>query len=146
MELVLYPNDILKEKATISVTRVDYPMTKLAEDMTHIMLNNNGIGLAANQVGRLERVVVMKEGSRIIKLFNPVILMKSAVKENNKETCLSFPGKNIKVKRAVQVKVRYLDEFSKLRVETFIGLSARVIQHEIDHLNGITLEDYDEKN
>lgn len=100
-----------------------------------------GIGLAAPQVGILERIIVVEFDGIIIKLANPEILsLKGA--DVMKEGCLSFPDLEVEIKRPVEAIVKGLDENGTLvKLETK-GIFARAIQHEIDHLNGKLIIDY----
>lgn len=104
------------------------------------MIETKGLGLSANQVGWRERFFVygnFQEPTTIRVMFNPQIIWESEERTVGEEGCLSFPGWFIKVKRANEIRVRYQDEKGNTQTERFSGLTARVIQHEIDHLNGI---------
>ncbi len=145
-EILIYPNELLKKKAE-RVEEFSEEIRNLANDMIETMYKRGGVGLAANQVGVLKRVIVIdlnsgKEGqgrNRLV-LVNPEIISAEGeiVRE---EGCLSFPGLYKKVKRAAYVKVRA----QNLDGEEFFvegeELLARVLQHEIDHLNGIVFID-----
>ena len=98
-----------------------------------------GVGLAANQLGVTKRVCVWRSDSksRLIKaMINPVIIEKSDDTEVLIEGCLSYPGKRCPISRSLDVKVSYLDEKLAQKTETFKGLEARILQHEVDHLDG----------
>ena len=145
-EIVIYPADVLKTKAE-EVKEFNEEIKKLVEDMFDTMYKRGGVGLAANQVGVLKRVVVIdlhsrteKEGKEQIVLINPEIVAQEGevVKE---EGCLSLPGLYRKVKRAAYVKVKAQNlEGEEFEIEGE-GLLARALQHEIDHLNGIVFID-----
>ncbi len=145
-EIVIYPADVLKTRAE-EVKEFNEEIKKLVEDMFDTMYKRGGVGLAANQVGVLKRVVVIdlhsrteKEGKEQIVLINPEIVTQEGevVKE---EGCLSLPGLYRKVKRAAYVKVKAQNlEGEEFEIEGE-GLLARALQHEIDHLNGIVFID-----
>ena len=145
-EIVVYPNQVLKTRAE-EVKEFNGELKNLVNDMFETMYKRGGVGLAANQVGVLKRVVVIdvnagteKQGKEKIVLVNPEIvkLEGEIVKE---EGCLSLPGLYKKVKRAAYAKVRAQNlEGEEFEIESE-GLLARAFQHEIDHLNGIVFID-----
>ena len=145
-EIVIYPADVLKEKAE-EVKEFNQEVRDLVNDMFETMYKRGGVGLAANQVGVLKRVVVIdlhsrteKQGKEQLVLINPEIISQEGevVKE---EGCLSLPGLYRKVKRAAYVKVKAQNvEGEEFELEAE-GLLARALQHEIDHLNGIVFID-----
>jgi len=145
-EIVIYPNEILKTKAE-EVLEINEEIKNLVEDMFETMYKRKGVGLAANQVGVLKRVVVIdlgsgkeNQGKEKIILINPEIV-KMEGEQVGEEGCLSLPGLYKKVKRAKYVKVKALN----LKGEEFEiegeDLLARALQHEIDHLEGIVFID-----
>lgn len=143
MILDLVPEDhpILKEE----LPRFDFsnPPTdpiQLAKDLAETMIANKGIGLAANQCGLNYRVFVMS-GEQIRAFFNPRIVDVSEEEVVISEGCLSFPDMFVKVKRPATVRVRYTQPNGETITEEFGGLSARVVLHETDHLNGLTFKD-----
>lgn len=109
---------------------------QLAHDLAETMLHHNGIGLSANQIGLPYRVFAIKS-SPIIVCFNPYIVDESDEKISLEEGCLSYPGLFIKVKRPKTIKVRYTEPNGNVVTRTFDGLTARIFQHEFDHLQGI---------
>jgi len=112
--------------------------------MFETMYAHNGIGLAANQVGINKRIVVvdisLKGEKKVlpIALINPIITYQSKKKQIAEEGCLSFPGFFDKISRSVSIEVEYYDINGKKQKILAEGLLARVLQHEIDHINGIT--------
>ena len=112
----------------------------VAVSLIETMKEHNGVGLAANQVGLRHRVFVMGSEGVGYAFFNPVILETSG-EEKFKEGCLSFPGLFLPIKRPASVKVRYQDMNGELKEQNFTGLSARVILHEYDHLDGLVFTD-----
>lgn len=140
LDLVLEPNDILRRKSQ-PVDVITPELLRFIQDMKETMHENNGIGLAAPQVGRNIRIFTVATQDGTLALINPEIISKSFRKEFDEEGCLSIPGTFIKVKRAKQVKVRALNENGQEITFTAKGLFARVIQHELDHLDGILMFD-----
>jgi peptide deformylase len=113
----------------------------LADEMLAFMRQEKGIGLAAPQIGRSTRVFVMEVYGRVRCCFNPEILSSSDILSDFDEGCLSFPGGSCTIKRPDAVKVRYQDAHGSCIEEELQGLAARCFQHELDHLNGITMYD-----
>lgn len=110
---------------------------ELAHDLAQTMLDKNGMGLAANQLGLPYRVFAIK-ANPILVCFNPIIVDESLSNQIYlEEGCLSFPGLIVKVKRPAKIKVRYTEPNSETVTKTFEGLTARIFQHELDHLDGI---------
>ncbi len=137
--IVKYPAEVLRIPAK-PVERVNKELRQLAEEMIRAMRQANGIGLAGPQVGRSVRVIITAAEGRPRAMFNPEILEASG-EVVGQEGCLSLPGLYGDVPRAQRVKVRFLDDQNRVRVEEHEGLSARVIQHEVDHLHGILFID-----
>ncbi|NOX20267.1 MAG: peptide deformylase [Nitrospirae bacterium] len=143
-EIHKYPDPVLKEKAR-EVTDFNGSLQKLIDDMIETMYAAPGIGLAANQVGELLRVIVVdistKENKHpLIVLVNPEIVQTEG-RIDSEEGCLSVPGYVSTIKRAERVFVKGLDrEGNPVEIEAE-GLLSRALQHEIDHLNGILFVD-----
>jgi peptide deformylase len=117
----------------------DNPPTEpnqLAIDLAETMISKNGLGLAAPQVGIPYRVFAMT-GNPIKVCFNPRIVDQTSDEVLLEEGCLSYPGLVCKVKRPSMVKIRYTMPNGETVTERFIGMTARVILHEMDHLDGI---------
>ena len=148
LPLVIAPDERLKTKSEAIATISD-DIRKLAADMLDTMYYERGIGLAAVQVGVLKRILVADvdwrddgtPGKQYV-LINPEIVEEAPKKRSYKEGCLSFPDQFAEVSRPDFVRVRYLDLNGKQQEETFEGLLATCIQHEIDHLNGVVFVDY----
>lgn len=146
MTICIYGSDVLRQTAPQLEDLTDEDRI-LIERMAEIMYRNKGIGLAANQVGVLKRIAVIDveqvskseggTGKPYLRVFiNPRIISESDEDLSFNEGCLSLPGIEGNVYRPGMVEVQYHDlDFQPHRV-TFDGLLARVIQHEIDHLNG----------
>lgn len=145
-EIRIYPDPVLKERAK-EVEDFGPSLWELVDDMFETMYKRGGVGLAANQVGVLKRVVVIDldsgkegQGKNQLVLVNPEIV--SAQGEVvAEEGCLSLPGLYKKVKRAERVVVRAKDREGKEFTLEAEGLLSRAIQHEVDHLNGILFID-----
>lgn len=141
LEIKQYPNPILKKKAE-PINQVGPAVFELIRQMKETMAQEQGgvkgVGLAAPQVGISQRVIVVLVGKDNLKGFiNPIITKKSREKETDKEGCLSLPGLWLKIKRSKSVEVQAIDENGKDSSFLAEGFTARVFQHEIDHLNGI---------
>jgi peptide deformylase len=137
-----YGDPVLRTKAR-EVDRFDDELRKEVEHMGALMHDSLGIGLAATQVGILHRVLVyrVEPDSPIVALVNPVLERSSVDEEWAEEGCLSLPAVHVEVERPVFVTVRARDEDGEeIRVEAS-GLEARVIQHEMDHLDGVLILD-----
>ena len=137
LEIRLFPDPILLQQAH-KVTQFNAKLTRLAANMVETMEANQGIGLAANQVGVLQRIAVIKlrEWKEPMVLVNPEVIHREGQRKIE-EGCLSLPGYLGIVNRAVHIQVRYQDLTSKLvRLKATCTL-AQAIEHETDHLNGI---------
>jgi peptide deformylase len=140
LEVKTFGDPVLKTRAT-RVKEFDEALLRLTEEMLVTMRERDGVGLAANQVGRLRRVLVagIEEDEYI--LVNPVIEARSEETEVLAEGCLSIPGIQVDVERPVAVTVSGQDASGdEVRFEAE-GLLARVFQHEIDHLDGVLILD-----
>ena len=129
----------LKEIAK-PVTKIDKKIKKLLEDMATTMYDENGVGLAAPQVGVSLRVVVIDTGEGLIEIINPNIIKTEGVACDT-EGCLSIPGILGEVERAAKITVEFSDRKGKIKRINAQGLLARAFQHEIDHLDGILFID-----
>lgn len=112
---------------------------EFAHSLTKTMLSQKGIGLAANQIGFTHRVFAIA-ANPVLVCYNPIIVDESSSASYLEEACLSFPGLALKVKRPDKIKVRYADPTGTVTTNVFSGLTARIFQHELDHLNGITYD------
>lgn len=134
-EIVKDGADILT-KVCRKVDVFDRKLHQLLDDMHETMVENNGVGLAAPQVGILKRVCIIDTGDDLIELVNPEIIESSGTQEGG-EGCLSFPGKFGVTIRPQFVKVKAFDRNGKEIVISGEDLKAKAFCHEIDHLNGI---------
>ena len=133
---------ILKSSAT-PIDRFDDSLRKQVSRMAGIMGDAFGVGLAAPQLGLSQRLLVYRVGpdAPLVALANPELEWVSDDQETLDEGCLSIPGITVDVERPVYVRVRALDEEGETRMVEASGLEARVIQHELDHLNGVLILD-----
>lgn len=150
LNILKYPNPLLRKKSE-EIKEITPQIKQLALDMVDAMVANKGLGLAAPQVGELKRIITVhlvadrsSEEKLIIKpqiLINPKVIKKSRKTGTDEEGCLCLPGLYLKIKRAEDVEVEALDiNGEEIRIETK-GLPARVLQHEIDHLDGVLFID-----
>jgi peptide deformylase len=140
LEIKKYPDKVLRKQA-VKVEGIGEKETKLFDDMLYTMGHFYGVGLAAPQVGISKCLIVIDIGEGPVRLANPEIV-KTKATGKMKEGCLSVPGIDIEIERSYEILVRALNEFGEPIELKAKGLFARVIQHEIDHLNGKIIIDY----
>ncbi len=142
MHILTLGHDVLREKAE-EVSQIDGKTVHLVKEMIQTMHEGRGIGLAATQVGILERIFVVHLAEDIPRVFiNPVLKGVSPETSLYEEGCLSIPGIYADVKRPEMISIDALDERGKPFHLDADGLLARVIQHELDHLNGVLFIDH----
>ena len=145
--ILIHPDPRLKKVCT-PVADLSDDLRRLADDMLETMYDAPGIGLAAPQVGVLDRLIVLdcvkEEGAapRPLVMFNPEIVAGSDERNTYEEGCLSIPEQYADVTRPRDVQVRWIDRDGKEQSEEFTGLWATCVQHEIDHLDGKLFIDY----
>jgi len=148
MKIITYPNPLLQTRSQ-EINLVDFDvkkLRKLARKMIKLMNKHKGIGLAAPQAGEsLRMCVINSKAGCLLKdliLINPIIIERSMEKNIKKEGCLSLPKVQIDVERPMWIKIKTIDfEGRSFNLETG-DLLARVIQHEIDHLDGMLIIDH----
>ncbi len=141
LPIKIYPDKILRHRAAV-IKKIDKDIKRLILDMGKTMLVNEGVGLAAPQVGESIRLIVINTKDGPLALVNPKITRRSWSKEWGEEGCLSLPDFKAKIKRPKNISVIYWDKnANKIKIKAE-GLLARVIQHEVDHLNGVLIIDY----
>lgn len=138
MPLTFHPNPILREKTQL-ITKFDDDLLTLAQDMVDTAIENKGIGLAAPQVGILSQILVVTYDEPFA-LVNPELISGSG-SDVVEEGCLSLPDVYIPVERFTKIKVKFQTITGEVVEATFKGLVARIIQHEMDHLNGVLILD-----
>lgn len=146
LPIIVLPNPILR-KVSAPIERVDAALKRLADDMFATMYDAPGIGLAAPQIGVSRRLIVMdpardEEPKSPLTMVNPEILTRGPEMRVHDEGCLSIPDFTAEVERPALTRVSYLDlEGNKQEVE-LAGIWSTLVQHEIDHLNGVLFIDY----
>ncbi|MHB1048597.1 MAG: peptide deformylase [Bacteroidota bacterium] len=138
--LKIYPDPVLR-KISGEVGEMNAGVRSLIDGMAAVMYAHNGIGLAAPQVGSLRRVIIADTGKGLIAMTNPRV-MAGFGEDILDEGCLSLPDVRVNVSRQSAVFVRYLDLHGNETDREVTGLTGRVVQHEIDHLNGILIIDH----
>jgi len=147
LDLVKYPDKRLSKKSD-PVSSFDKELHQMLDNMIETMYHAKGIGLAGCQVGFMKRVFVMDlqspedcMGDEIYEIINPIIIRKSKKKIPYKEGCLSFPEEACETERFASVTIKFQDRYGISHVKKAQDLAAICIQHEIDHLDGITMRD-----
>ena len=136
MERPIVRDPIFLARRSIPATQADVP---LAQDLLDTLkAHRDGcVGMAANMIGEAKRIIVFDREGEYMTMFNPMIVKCSGPYETE-EGCLSLPGQR-KAKRYRSIKVQYQNERFQMRLKTFTGWTAQIIQHEIDHCNGILI-------
>lgn len=136
MERPIVRDPIFLARRSIPATPADVP---LAQDLLDTLKTHRDgcVGMAANMIGEAKRIIVFDNEGEYMTMFNPVIVRSSGAYEAE-EGCLSLPGHR-KAKRYRSIKVQYQNEQFQTRLKTFTGWTAQIIQHEIDHCNGILI-------
>lgn len=122
--------------------KVTKEIRALVKDMEQTMDKAKGLGIAAPQVARTERVCITVLDGKVTPMVNPTITKKGKEIELDLEGCLSLPGVWLMVPRSVEINVSYLDAAGKEHTKKLKHLDARVVQHEVDHLDGVLIVDY----
>jgi len=147
LPIYTYNHPVLRKKARL-VKRPSEDLSGLAGNMLETMHRANGIGLAANQIGSLQRIIVVDiSGTDGVDAFEPLVMVNPEVVDNEgqwaiEEGCLSIPELRHEVQRPEKVHLRFRDLSYDLREIEAYGLLGRVILHEIDHLNGVLFIDH----
>jgi peptide deformylase len=143
LTILAYPDERLRDQA-LPVTQVIDNTRIFIRDLFETMYHDNGVGLAATQVGMSQRIFVMdfkEDGLPPLCFINPEIIAASGF-QTLEEGCLSFPGLRAKVQRAHQLTVQALNEQGESFTLTLENIQAVCVQHELDHLNGILFIDH----
>ena len=143
LNLIYAPDPILK-KESVSIPQVDDHHRELIKQMYEVMYSANGVGLAAPQIGLNIRIFILDAGSRDeekkpITIINPKIISLEKNTVPYEEGCLSFPEHFAEIDRPENINIEYLDENNSKKSSSFKGFESRIIQHELDHLNGCLL-------
>ncbi len=146
LPILTLPDPVLRKKAK-PVERIDAELRQLMDDMLATMYDAPGIGLAAPQVGVLRRLIVMDPAKdeapkSPLVMINPEILERSEETRTHEEGCLSIPDFTAEIERPARTRVSYIDREGKKREAELEGIWSTLVQHEIDHLNGVLFIDY----
>ena len=146
LPILTLPDPVLRKKAK-PVERIDAELRRLMDDMLATMYDAPGIGLAAPQVGVLRRLIVMDPAKdeapkSPLVMVNPEILEHSEEMRTHEEGCLSIPDFTAEIERPARTRVSYIDREVKKREAELEGIWSTLVQHEIDHLNGVLFIDY----
>lgn len=140
---ILHDGDEILKKISCSVI-LDDEVREFIGSMKETMIDANGIGLAAPQVGRNIRVIVVKlQYGDIQEMINPAIKWYSDHVVKIEEGCLSVPGKYVELTRPSKISISFQDLSGKYKRWKLKSLEARIVQHEIDHLDGVLMTDYE---
>jgi peptide deformylase len=144
--ILTLPDPILRKQAK-AIERVDAELDRLIDDMFATMYDAPGIGLAAPQIGVSRRVIIMDPAKddapkTPLVMLNPKILDRSEELRLHEEGCLSIPEFNAEIERPARTRVAYIDREGKAQEREMEGIWSTLVQHEIDHLNGILFIDY----
>ncbi len=141
MRVLTHPDPALKQKAADVDPKADADLRALVSTMAQVMYENQGVGLAAPQIGIQKRVIVFDVDDELHALCNPEIIERSEETELDEEGCLSVPGISVPIERNLRIACVGLTlDGEEVTVEAE-GFSARVIQHETDHLDGVLILD-----
>lgn len=143
MKIITLPDTRLLRKCE-EVTHINDDIRLYTKEMYDLLLESNGYGLAAPQVGILKRFFIIASPTwQTYKVFiNPLIVSIKGKKKYEDEGCLSIPGAIITVPRYEKIKISYFELDGKEYIEEYGDILARIIQHEYDHLNGVLITDY----
>jgi peptide deformylase len=153
LKIITAPNSLLSQVSN-EIANINDDIKKLATDMMETMYEENGIGLSAVQIGVLKRIItidvtqerdasgnLLQKGEQFV-MINPKIINASKEKSDFEEGCLSFPREHVKITRPSEITVKFTNLEGKEEEIKTNGLLSVCIQHEIDHLNGITISNY----
>ena len=144
LKLIRYPNPILSKCAAVVSGKLSKKDSKLIREMIETMYHENGVGLAAPQVNVSRKIIIVSpdaEPGEEDAFINPEIVESSKGEEIETEGCLSLPGISCEVRRAKKIKFKAFDLNGSLIMRELEGFPARVMQHEVDHLNGFLIID-----
>ena len=142
LPIVIGPDNPILRTKTKKIPKVTRDVKQLVKDMIETMHEASGVGLASPQVARTERVCIAVIGGKVTPLINPVITKKSKETDIDQEGCLSLPNVWLQIPRSVEIALEYIDLRGKKQQRTLDHFDARVVQHEVDHLEGVLIVDY----
>lgn len=138
MKLVSREDPILTQKCQhIDFTNPPFDLIEYSKELVKFMYDHNGVGLAANQVGESYRIFAMRAAPQNFVCINPRIVQSSEQLISLEESCLTFTGLYVKIKRSQHVRVRFGTPNGDVRTETFTGMSARIFQQYMDYIDGV---------
>jgi peptide deformylase len=140
MEILTQENRALRKRSK-RVDKIDDAVRNTTAALIDLMIKNNGIGLAAPQCGIHKRIIIVSDNGAIKVFINPEVIFASEELVEMEEGCLSIPATYIKKKRPSSVTIKYRNLAGHPHLETHTGLTARIILHEIDHLDGVLMTD-----
>ncbi len=135
LRIRIWPDKILKKRCR-RIDKVTEETRRLFDQMHELMKETDGVGLAGNQAGVRDSLIVVEAGDKLFKLVNARITRKEG-KLDFDEGCLSFPGMNLTIRRASKIWIQALDEYGNPFDIEAEGTLAVIFQHEIDHVNGV---------
>lgn len=142
LPIVIGPDNKILRTKTKPVPKVTKEVKQLIKDMVITMKEASGVGLAAPQVNASARVCIAVIGGKIVPLINPAITKKSKETYIDQEGCLSLPNVWLDIPRSVEIELEYVDLKGKKQQRKLDHFDARVVQHEVDHLDGVLIVDY----
>ena len=146
-KILVFPHPKLRQNSE-TINKITKKEIEISKKMLELMKNFSGVGLAANQIGILKKIITVhiqdqeKQIEKTYTLFNPIIKTYSQEKIIMEEGCLSLPKQFAEIERPEFIKIQYIDENNKIIEEKKYGYEARILQHEIDHLSGKLFIDY----
>jgi peptide deformylase len=141
LKIITNPNPILRQKSQPIKDITAKELQALIPEMAETMIKKDGVGLAAPQIGQNIRLIVIRYKDDNLAMINPKIIKKSFLKEWDEEGCLSVPNIFGDVKRCKKITIKYLDTSGQEQKLIGEGFLARVVQHEVDHLDGVLFID-----
>lgn len=142
LPIILGPETPVLRSKTQKIPKVTKEIQKLLRDMQDTVKDAQGAGLAAPQIGQSLRMCLALINGRMTPLINPDITWKSDEKDIAEEGCLSIPKITVEVPRSREITMRYQDAKGKTQERKLADFDARVVQHEVDHLDGVLIVDY----
>lgn len=142
LEIITGADSPVLRTKTKPVAKVTKEIKQLLRDMQETTIAADGLGIAAPQIGRSERVCIVQMSEKLTPLVNPQITFRSEEQETAEEGCLSLPGIWVQVPRATTIHLTYLDTKGTEQERILTDMNARIVQHEVDHLEGKLIVDY----
>lgn len=145
LPLVYAPDPVFKKQAE-KVKKIDDEICRIIDDMTHTMQFEEAVGIGANMVGILKRIIVVDHKENGMSFphayVNPEIIWSSEETQSFEEASICFPYVSAEITRPKEIKLRYLDREGNQQEQKYEGFLATIIQHEIDYLNGVVFLDH----